>query len=218
MAAPQVPPVRERQAHALRDGRRRGADELRGPGRPWQISGRFIDHRGIDTNAIELGFRYPYQWSNTGDRIKHWCFVLPVDERTSRVFFVFFFDAHRLPGTPVRLPRAVVRALLGVSKWVLLRPLLSQDGAAVEAEQEAWDRHFSQSVPELNPAIGLMQQLIVRKWDEHLARRTEIGGTEWAPQTPIARRGHRRLLGLPEHERRCRRTRGACGPWLRLCH
>ena len=134
-----------------------------------KISGRFIDHRGIDTNAIELGFRYPYQWSNTGDRIKHWCFVLPLDERTSRVFFVFFFDAHRLPGTPVRLPRAVVRPLLGVSKWALLRPLLSQDGAAVEAEQEAWDRHFSEPVPDLNPAIGLMQQLIVRKWDEHLA-------------------------------------------------
>ncbi len=84
---------------------------------------------------------------------------------------MFFFDAHRLPGTPVRLPRSVVRLLLAVSKWVLLKPLLSQDGAAVEAEQEAWDTHFGEAVPELNPAIGLMQQLIVQKWDEHLARR-----------------------------------------------
>jgi phenylpropionate dioxygenase-like ring-hydroxylating dioxygenase large terminal subunit len=136
-----------------------------------KISGRFVDHRGIDTNAIELGFRYPYQWSNTGGRIKHWCFVLPIDERTSRAFFLFYFDAHRLPGTPVRLPRPVVRLLLAVSKRLLLRPLLSQDGAAVEAEQQAWDAHFREPVPDLNPAIAPMQQLIVRKWEEHLAPR-----------------------------------------------
>jgi len=136
-----------------------------------KISGRFIDHRGIDTNAIDLGFRYPYQWSNTGEHIKHWCFVLPVDERTSSVFFLFYFDAHRLPGTRVRLPRSVVRVLLSISKWAFIGPLLSQDGRAVEAEQRAWDTHFREPVPELNPAVGLMQQLIVQKWDEHLARR-----------------------------------------------
>ena len=56
---------------------------------------------------------YPYQWSNTGDRIKHWCFVLPLDERTTRVFFLFYFEALKIPfvfitgyGADVGLPPA----------------------------------------------------------------------------------------------------------------
>ena len=49
---------------------------------------------------MELGYEYPYQWSDTGGKIKHWCFVLPQDERTTRVFFLFYFDALKIPFTP----------------------------------------------------------------------------------------------------------------------
>jgi hypothetical protein len=50
-----------------------------------------VDRRRIDTNAIDLCYEYPYQWSDTDGKIKHWRFVLPVDECTTRVFFLFYF-------------------------------------------------------------------------------------------------------------------------------
>ena len=52
---------------------------------------------GCAPTRMELGYEYPYQWSNTDDRIKHWCFVLPIDERTTRVFFLFYFEPLKVP-------------------------------------------------------------------------------------------------------------------------
>jgi hypothetical protein len=59
--------------------------------------------------------------------------------------------------------------VLRVSNRVLICPLLSQDGFAVEAEQRGWEAHHDRPVPDLNPAVSLFQQLTVRKWEEHLA-------------------------------------------------
>ena len=42
---------------------------------------------------MELCYEYPYQWSNTDGKIKHWCFVLPIDGTTTRAFFLFYFDS-----------------------------------------------------------------------------------------------------------------------------
>jgi len=53
---------------------------------------------------------------------------------------------------------------------VLIKPLLEEDGFAVEAEQEAWARHFEQPIAELNPVVHQFQQLTIRKWEEHLSR------------------------------------------------
>ena len=52
-----------------------------------QISQHFIDRRGTNTNAMDLCYEYPYQRSDTDGKIKHWCFVLPIDETTTRAFF-----------------------------------------------------------------------------------------------------------------------------------
>ena len=67
-----------------------------------RISKLFVDRKRVRTDRMKLGFDYPYQWSNTGDRIKHWCFLLPIDEQTTRVFFLFYFDALKIPFTPFR--------------------------------------------------------------------------------------------------------------------
>ena len=48
-----------------------------------KISSRFVDHKRLDTDHIDLCYEYPYQWSNTSDEIKHWLFVLPIDEQTT---------------------------------------------------------------------------------------------------------------------------------------
>src|SRR5262249_8472263 len=58
-----------------------------------KFSKLFVDRKRVRTDRMDLAFEYPYQWSNTGDRIKHWCFVLPIDKRTTRAFFLFYFDA-----------------------------------------------------------------------------------------------------------------------------
>jgi phenylpropionate dioxygenase-like ring-hydroxylating dioxygenase large terminal subunit len=134
-----------------------------------RISGLFVDRRRVNTNAIELCYEYPYQWSNTGGKIKHWCFVLPIDERTTRVFFLFYFDALVFPFTAVRLPRWLMTPLLRLSNRLLIGPLLQQDGWAVEAEQEGYETHFDAPLAELNPAVHLFQQLTIHKWEEYLA-------------------------------------------------
>jgi phenylpropionate dioxygenase-like ring-hydroxylating dioxygenase large terminal subunit len=134
------------------------------------ISGLFVDRRRVDTQAIDLCYEYPYQWSNTGGKIKHWCFPLPLDERTTRVFFLFYFESLRIPLTPVRIPQALMSLVLRLSNRWLIAPLLAQDGFAVEAEQRGWEAHADQPVPDLNPAVAAFHQLTVRKWEEHLAR------------------------------------------------
>jgi hypothetical protein len=134
-----------------------------------RISGLFVDRKRVDTNHMDLGFQYPYQYSNTGDRIKHWCFVLPIDERTTRVFFLFYFEALKIPFTPFRIPRWLMSAVLRVANRLLIGPLLEEDGFAVEAEQEAYEQHWDAPLAELNPVVGHFQELIVRRWEDHLA-------------------------------------------------
>lgn len=139
-------------------------DVLVGDGR---VSRHFVDRKRVNVNRMDLCFEYPYQWSNTDGRIKHWCFFLPLDERTTRVFFLFYFDALRLPLTGIAVPRWLMRPLLGLSNRLLIRPLLMQDGAMVEAEQRAYETKPDAPITELNPAVIEFQRLIVEEWRRH---------------------------------------------------
>jgi hypothetical protein len=140
-----------------------------------RISSLFVDHDGVDTDHISLGYRYPYQWSNTGDHIKHWCFLLPIDEHTTRAFFLFYFKAFKVPFTGARMPRRLMGAFLRFGKRLHIEPLLEQDGFAVEAEQRGWERHHDAPVVELNPIVRDCQALTIRKWEEHLEREKKKG-------------------------------------------
>ena len=135
-----------------------------------RISGRFVERDRIDTGRIELCFEYPYQWSNTDDAIKHWLFVLPVDERTTRVFFLFYFKSLKIPGLPIRIPRAAMTTVMRLSNRLAISPLLDQDRFAVEAEQRGYERHWNALPVELNPAVRAFQEVTVRKWREYLER------------------------------------------------
>jgi 4beta-methylsterol monooxygenase len=138
-----------------------------------KISGLFVDRRTTNTNSMKLAYEYPYQSSNTDDKIKHWCFVLPIDERTTRTFFVFYFSPEMLkvPLLPLHFPQAFIhKVVMPIARRILVRPLLEEDGVAVEAEQEGWEKHYEQPIAELNPAIREFQQLTIRKWEEHLER------------------------------------------------
>ena len=129
-----------------------------------RLSQRFVDRSTINADHITLGYRYPYQWSNTGDAIKHWLFVLPIDECHSRTFFLFYFKSLKIPFLPFAVPRPLMSLLLRLSNRWLIEPLLSQDGTAVEAEQEGYERHWDAQLAELNPVVRAFQSLTVRKW------------------------------------------------------
>jgi phenylpropionate dioxygenase-like ring-hydroxylating dioxygenase large terminal subunit len=148
-----------------------------------RITGLFVDRRRVNTDSIELCYDYPYQWSNTGGGIKHWCFLLPLDGRTTRAFFLFYFNALRVPFTSLRIPRWLMTPLLRAANQLHIRPLLEQDGFAVEAEQQGYTSHPDAPMIEINPAIGMFQDLTIRKWEEYLTKARTTGP---APSCPPA--------------------------------
>ena len=135
-----------------------------------RVTGLFVDRKAVDTSHIELCYEYPYQWSNTDDQIKHWLFVLPVGPRTTRAFFLFYFKSFKVPLLPVRIPRLLMAPLLRAANRFSIRPLLDQDGMAVEAEQEGYDAAWAAAPAELSPAVRAFQQLTVRSWESYLER------------------------------------------------
>jgi phenylpropionate dioxygenase-like ring-hydroxylating dioxygenase large terminal subunit len=153
------------------------------------IYSRLVDHEKTNTNKMDLCYEYPFQRSNTDDRIKHHCFVLPIDRRTTRAFFLFYYDPgiFKVPFLPVALPARLLRPILRIANTLLVRPLLDQDGVAVEEEQRAYERHFDAPMMELNPVIGAFQTLTVKKWDEYLTSTKEQrlrGGHDQVAATP----------------------------------
>ncbi len=142
-------------------------DVLVGDGR---FSRHFVDRSRVNVDRMDLCFEYPYQWSDTGGRIRHWCFLLPMDARTTHVFFLFYFDAVQIPLLRRPMPRGLQRLLMLAARRHLIRPLLAQDGRMVEAEQEAYERDPHATSHELNPAVAEFQKLIVRRWRDHLTR------------------------------------------------
>jgi hypothetical protein len=154
-----------------------------------KISGLFVNRKATNTNAMDLAYEYPYQWSNTDGKIRHWLFVLPIDERTTRAFFIFYFspDTLKIPFLPVTFPKRVLQMVMKVSREILVRPLLAEDKFAVEAEQEGYEAHFDKPIAELNPCVREFQDLTIRKWEEHLARTARRrGASEATPESPAS--------------------------------
>ncbi|MDE0310131.1 MAG: aromatic ring-hydroxylating dioxygenase subunit alpha [Acidiferrobacterales bacterium] len=139
-----------------------------------RFSRYFVDHKSINTNYMELCYQYPYQWSNTDDCIKHWLFVLPINERTTRVFFLFYFKSLKIPLLPMKFPRFAMYAVMNLSNQFLIAPLLAQDKYAVEAEQRAYEEHWDAPPIEFNPVVKAFQEVTVRKWQECLERQASM--------------------------------------------
>lgn len=138
-----------------------------------RISGLFVDRKKVDTNAMDLCYEYPYQWSNTDDQIKHWCFVLPIDAQNTRVFFLFYFNSFKVPLLPLTIPQVFMKPILQIANRLLIRPLLSEDGVAVQAEMRGYERHWRAPIAEINPAVHAFQALTIRKWEAYLERENQ---------------------------------------------
>jgi 4beta-methylsterol monooxygenase len=140
-----------------------------------RFSRLFVNRKTTNTNAMKLGYQYPYQWSSTDDKIKHWCFALPIDERTTRAFFLFYFSPEmmKVPLLPFNVPKPLVNAVMPIASRFIVRPLLDEDGVAVAAEQQGYEAHHEQPVPDLNPVVHAFQAVTIRKWEEYLASRSK---------------------------------------------
>jgi phenylpropionate dioxygenase-like ring-hydroxylating dioxygenase large terminal subunit len=135
-----------------------------------RISGIFVDRQRVNTRSIELCYEYPYQWTNTGGSIKNWSFMLPIDERTTRVFFLFYFDALKIPLISLKTPKWLTQLVLNIAKPLVFKPILEEDGIALEAEQLGYEQYWDAPPIELNPVVPMFQQLTARKWEDYLAR------------------------------------------------
>ncbi|SMF93700.1 hypothetical protein SAMN02949497_0987 [Methylomagnum ishizawai] len=138
-----------------------------------RVSGIFVDRNRVNTQSIELCYQYPYQWTNTGDSIKNWSFMLPINDRTTRAFFLFYFDAVTIPFLSVKTPKWLTQTVLNIAKPLVFKPILLEDGVALEAEQLGYEEHWDAPPIELNPVVPLFQKLTARKWEEYLARKTD---------------------------------------------
>jgi hypothetical protein len=92
----------------------------------------------------------PIDLWNAGGKIKCWRFLLHMEERRTRVFFLFYFDALKIPLTSVKKPRWLQSTVLNLAKPLLFRPLLKEDGVALEAEQLGYDQYRDVPSIELN--------------------------------------------------------------------
>ncbi len=135
-----------------------------------RISGIFVDRNRVNTRAIELCYQYPYQWTNTGDSIKNWSFLLPIDKRTTRVFFLFYFDALKIPLIDMKTPKWLTQLVLNIAKPLVFKPILAEDGVALEAEQLGYEAYWDAPPIELNPVVPMFQRLTASKWENYLAR------------------------------------------------
>jgi phenylpropionate dioxygenase-like ring-hydroxylating dioxygenase large terminal subunit len=136
-----------------------------------RLMGLFVHRSQMPSNRIELCYRYPYHTSNTDDYIKHFISVLPIDERTSRVFALFYYRALRLPFTPFSIPKPLVVPMIKIGNRFIVKPIFDQDGRALELEQAGYEASWDSPWAEVNPIVPAFQALTVRKWEEYLASR-----------------------------------------------
>lgn len=171
-------------------------------------AGRFMDividrsqHAGDRYIAC---YDYPYHWSNIEEFVKHFLCVLPIDERTSRIFFLVYYRHFKVPFLPLEVPRRLMEPLVRFGQRYMVDPLFQEDGWAVAQEQIGWERHWNEPLAEPNPVVRAFQRLTVRKWQEHLdeasGRQAHVStdrlrkapsspGTEAAASSPEASHG-----------------------------
>lgn len=137
----------------------------------------FINRSDSSCDHMLACYDYPYHWSSTDGRIKHFLFTLPIDERHNRHIFIFYVrpDSIRLPLIGPRLPRWVADKMMKMSRFVTLQPLLGQDVWVIRHEQSGWERHWDRPAPELSPVVNAFQDLTIRKWQEFLQRTKKKG-------------------------------------------
>jgi hypothetical protein len=83
---------------------------------------------------------------------------------------------------PFHVPYRLMSLVLRVSNWLLIKPILKEDGIAVEAEQVGYEQNWQAQFAELNPVVRAFQTLTVRKWQNYLGRVARKAGAKPPPE------------------------------------
>lgn len=146
-----------------------------------KIIERFTERGGDGLDYMKLWYQYPYQGSDTKGKYLHWLFMLPIDEQTTRCFFVFLFGPIELPGIRFSIPHALRGPVLKLANKLYIEPLLAQDKWALEEEQRAHARHKGMPSYELNPIVREFQKLTLEKWEDYrTSERERVFGNQQA--------------------------------------
>lgn len=124
---------------------------------------------GKNLNSMILWYQYPYQGSDMDGKYIQWLFVLPIDEATTRCFYLFLWGPMVVPGLGLNVPFAVRKPILRTINRIYLRPLLCEDKVVLEEEQRAQAGSEPYSSIEVNPIIAAFQHLTLEKWEEYVA-------------------------------------------------
>ncbi|MEM7549256.1 MAG: Rieske 2Fe-2S domain-containing protein [Bacteroidota bacterium] len=131
------------------------------------------EKQGKDFDKMTLWYDYPYQASNISDKYLHWLFMVPVDEKTTRCFFVFLFGSLEIPVIRKQIPRFMRKPLIYLINKFYVIPLLGEDLWALEEEQIAHDKHPAEHHYEFSPIIKDFQVMSLEKWEEYLESESE---------------------------------------------
>lgn len=134
------------------------------------------------TDKIVLHLQYPYQRSDlSAGKYAHVCFCLPMDEKTTRTFYIFTWKS--MQAGPISVPYALRPPILALIHKFYLVPVLKQDLYALSEEQRCNDLHATKASVELNPLVSAFQSMIIEKWEEYLAserdRRSTVSRKAW---------------------------------------
>ena len=155
------------------------ADALRGEGRapgPRALGG-----------AERAGDRYEYPYHRralrvVGHRRAHHVLDVPLAGgrgHHARVLHVLLRHAQD-PVAPVHARAPAPHVALASGKLGGPAPAAARMAFALEAEQHGYEAHPDAPLIELNPVVGLLHRLTVRKWEEHLLARGRARAAEVA--------------------------------------
>ena len=126
------------------------------------------EKQGKGFDQMTLWYQYPYQASNISDKYLHWLFMVPIDEKTTRCFFVFLFGSLEIPFIRMQIPRFLRMPLIKLINKFYVVPLLKQDLWVLEEEQLAHGKHPHNHHFEFNPIVNDFQKMSMEKWDQYV--------------------------------------------------
>ncbi len=131
------------------------------------------EKQGKDFDRMTLWYNYPFQASNISDKYLHWLFMVPIDEKTTRCFFIFLFGSLEIPVVRWQIPQFLRKPLIRLINKFYVIPLLNQDLWALTEEQQAHDRHPDEHHYEFNPIVSEFQKMSLEKWEQYVKSESE---------------------------------------------
>jgi hypothetical protein len=123
-----------------------------------------------DTNDSDTAmvYDYPYQSATSNKKVRSCNFMLPIDERTTKVFSIQYWESMPIPYFGAKkFPHAIAQRFIIPLVKPITMEIFRQDGFTVEQEQIAYAAQPDRPIPELNPMVKRFNELTVRKWEDY---------------------------------------------------